>query len=192
MIARGAGLACHQTGHAGSAVAQHPVARLDAGSSRSVARRPGLQRQEKFSEATSAACDRRKPDRARRVTRLEPHRPNGRVRVALQQTRRQSSISAIACVTKVTHRALCRTSGRYSVRRALPPADVVVRYNGALMDPCNRQFNCPISGFPRVGKIAIDSERARFTITVPENWLPPYIDRFCDCNDRTDLSNRCT
>jgi len=45
------------------------------------------------------------------------------------------------------------------------------------MDPCNRQFNCLISGFPRVGKIAMDTERARFIITARENWLPLYIDR---------------
>ncbi len=97
--------------------------------------------------------------------------------MALQQTHRQRSISAVACITKVTYRALCRTSGRYSVLRALPPADVVVRYSGALMDPCNRQFNCLISGFPRIGKVAMDTERARFTITARENWLPLYIDR---------------
>src|ERR1700710_553099 len=50
--------------------------------------------------------------------------------------------------------------------RMLPPADVVVRYNVALMDPCNRQFHCLIPGFLRVGKIALDAERAHFAIPV--------------------------
>jgi len=82
--------------------------------------------------------------------------------------------------------ALCTTSGKLFVAPRVPPADVVVRYDAALMDPCNRQFNCLISSFLRVGKISIDTERARFTITVRDIGCRSKSTAFCGRNDRTD------